>query len=80
MLGLEVYVNPKNTHILGIVMETMHKKKKPVISENLNSWKNQSCCLERQNCMGRQTWVNIQHPTISYINMYGLNVALGIPI
>ena len=42
-----------------------------------NAWMNQSCCLERQNCVERKSWRNIKDPLVPIINYYGLYVPLG---
>lgn len=46
-------------------------------SIKLNDWMSQSCCMERQNCQNRKTWVEITDPSVGVMNYYGLYVPLG---
>lgn len=40
-------------------------------------WTNYSCCLTRQNCRNRNDWVAVSNKSVSFINIFGLDVALG---
>jgi hypothetical protein len=41
------------------------------------AWASQSCCLPRQNCQERKSWLPITDPKVPVINYYGLYVPLG---
>ena len=36
-----------------------------------------SCCMPRQNCVERKTWVSVKNQSAPIVNVYGLQVALG---
>ena len=40
-------------------------------------WLDMSCCLERQNCITRASWVSIKDKEVPIVNVYGLQVPLG---
>ena len=40
-------------------------------------WMRHSCCMPRQNCLERDEWVPLLHPSLPYMNIFGLHVALG---
>jgi hypothetical protein len=42
-----------------------------------NAWMSQSCCMPRQNCQERKSWVSIADARVPVINYYGLYVPLG---
>ncbi len=42
-----------------------------------NDWMEQSCCMQRQNCVERKTWKPIASPSVPIINYHGLYVPLG---
>jgi len=42
-----------------------------------NKWMNQSCCLPRQNCMERRSWVHLRDPSVHVINYFGIYIPLG---
>jgi hypothetical protein len=42
-----------------------------------HSWQHMSCCLPRQNCDNRLSWVHIKDPQVEMINYLGLHVPLG---
>ena len=42
-----------------------------------NEWMSQSCCIPRQNCIERDTWLSIKNKNIPIINYYGLFIPLG---
>lgn len=44
---------------------------------DLNLWMNQSCCMPRQNCNERKSWVSVKDESVGVINYYGLYVPLG---
>lgn len=56
------------------IMREVHQKN---VSETRNEWMRQSCCLPRQNCVERKSWVPLADPSVSVINYYGLLVPLG---
>jgi hypothetical protein len=56
------------------VITEIHKRQ---VDTNHNKWMEQSCCLPRQNCQERQTWLSIANPDLPVINYYGLYVPLG---
>jgi hypothetical protein len=43
----------------------------------VNRWMNESCCMPRQNCDDRDSWVSIKDPKVAVVNYYGLYVPLG---
>ena len=45
------------------IMKEIHSKK---ISQEPNEWMTQSCCVQRQNCVERKTWVPLADPSVSY--------------
>ena len=55
------------------VISEIHKR--DLAPENL--WMNQSCCMERQNCVHRKNWLSIKDPRVPVVNYYGLYVPLG---
>ena len=57
------------------VIGEIHKRNVKSFQENV--WMNQSCCLQRQNCVERKTWLSIKDPGVPVINYYGLYVPLG---
>jgi hypothetical protein len=57
------------------VTSEVHKRNAPSIVEN--AWMNQSCCMPRQNCVERKTWLPIKDTRVPIINYYGLYVPLG---
>jgi hypothetical protein len=40
-------------------------------------WMNISCCMPRQNCNERKSWISIKNHSVPVLNIYGLDVALG---
>jgi hypothetical protein len=46
----------------------------PDVSEFLVSC---SCCLPRQNCKSRASWVPLRDPSVPLVNLFGLQVPLG---
>ena len=40
-------------------------------------WQRMSCCMPRQNCKNRDSWVSARDVTLRFLNMFGLQVALG---
>lgn len=40
-------------------------------------WYDMNCCLPRQNCRDRKTWLKVSNETIPILNIYGLQVPLG---
>ena len=62
---------PYSNRVIGEV----HKRDmKPMVD---GAWATQSCCLPRQNCQERKTWLPIADPGVPVINYYGLYVPLG---
>ncbi len=57
------------------VTSEIHKRDAKSIGENV--WMNQSCCLPRQNCVERKTWLPIKDKRVPIINYHGLYVPLG---
>lgn len=45
--------------------------------DTLNDWRNMRCCMPRQNCLDRNTWVSIASPSVPLVNYSGLIVPLG---
>lgn len=56
------------------VIKEIHKRSVDPVP---NKWMNQSCCLPRQNCQERKTWLSISNPNLPVMNYYGLYVPLG---
>eukprot|EP01041_Mallomonas_annulata_P006623 gene6623-13418_t len=46
-------------------------------NESITGWLNMSCCMPRQNCANRKTWVSVRHPSVSIVPVFELDVALG---
>jgi hypothetical protein len=42
-----------------------------------NKWMKQSCCLPRQNCIERKSWLGLGHAEVPVIQYYGMYVPLG---
>jgi hypothetical protein len=57
------------------VMAEVHKR--DIASMVDGAWALQSCCLPRQNCQERKTWLPIADAGVPVINYYGLYVPLG---
>lgn len=57
------------------VIHSVHKREEKGVL--VNGWMNQSCCLPRQNCVERASWVSLKQSTVPVINYYGLKVPLG---
>ena len=56
------------------VIQEVHKR---TVDHEHNRWMAQSCCLPRQNCQERKTWLSVFDPNLPVINYYGLYVPLG---
>lgn len=56
------------------VIQEVHKR---TVDHDHNRWMAQSCCLPRQNCQERKTWLSVHDPNLPVINYYGLYVPLG---
>ena len=41
------------------------------------AWAQQSCCMPRQNCQERKSWLPVTDTKVPFINYYGLYVPLG---
>ena len=57
-----------------------NKKKKNVIDVNdnrYNHWMNASCCMPRQNCINRKTWIKVIDSSVPVMNIFNLLVPLG---
>jgi hypothetical protein len=58
------------------IMTEIHKKQ--ISLQHQTSWEQEmSCCMERQNCKDRKTWVKIYDPKVAVLNYLGLYVPLG---
>ena len=57
-----------------VIAEAHHRD---IQSIHDGAWAGQSCCMPRQNCQERKTWVPIANSTVPIINYYGLYVPLG---
>jgi hypothetical protein len=40
-------------------------------------WLNMSCCMPRQNCKDRKTWISVRDTNVNILNIFGLQVPLG---
>ena len=49
------------------IMTEVHNKNISVIS---NEWMKQSCCLPRQNCVERKTWLPLADPKVCLFNSF----------
>ncbi len=43
----------------------------------LNTWKNMSCCMPRQNCDNRLDWGSIKTHKAPVLSIYDISVPLG---
>lgn len=57
------------------VITVAHKRR--IEELKVNQWMAQSCCLPRQNCIGRKDWKGIADTAVAIIDYYGLYVPLG---
>ena len=57
-----------------VIAEAHHRD---IQSIHDGAWADQSCCMPRQNCQERKTWVPIANSSVPIINYYGLYVPLG---
>lgn len=57
------------------VMAEAHKRTISTIEDG--AWTTQSCCMPRQNCGERKSWLPVADPKVPVINYYGLYVPLG---
>ncbi len=56
-------------------IQEVHKK---TVSPVHEEWEGtMSCCLERQNCGDRKTWVKLRDSKVPVLNYYGLYIPLG---
>jgi len=53
----------------------IHKREISKVGDN--DWTGMNCCMPRQNCVTRSTWVNAKSMALSFLNIFGLQVALG---
>ena len=53
----------------------MHKRTHP--TDHPSAWYDMSCCMPRQHCTERHSWVSIQNESVPVVNIHGLPVALG---
>lgn len=58
----------------NVTIGEVHKRN---ITITENEWMTQSCCMPRQNCVERKSWLSIKDPAVPVINYYGLYVPLG---
>ncbi len=51
------------------------------LKDKIYGWRDQICCMNRQNCQRRITqrrhWVDVSHSSVPVIEIYGLFVPLG---
>lgn len=57
------------------VVTLRHERKLSKI--NQLDWLNMSCCMPRQNCKDRKTWISVSDTNVNIINIFGLQVPLG---
>lgn len=58
------------------ILREIHQRELATIKKP-NAWMGQSCCIQRQNCMDRKTWVSLKDSKVPIINYYGLYIPLG---
>lgn len=46
-------------------------------ASSLTAWEGLNCCMPRQNCVTRSTWVSPMDKALSFLQIFGLQVALG---
>jgi hypothetical protein len=50
---------------------TVNHKERPF------DWKTMNCCIERQNCGDRKSWISVKNDSVPIVNVYGLWCPLG---
>jgi hypothetical protein len=56
----------------------MTEKYKRKLSEGSpESWRTSHCCLPRQHCVERNSWISAKNESAALVNVYGLQVILG---
>lgn len=75
-----IYESISNTFLsnsLLLFSQIVRFHKRAVVRLPDLQWLNMSCCLPRQRCTERKSWIHISNSSMPILSVYGLQVALG---
>lgn len=61
------------------ILTDFHKRQNltDITTSSPFAWSDMNCCLERQNCGNRKSWLSVKDSRVPVLNIYGLYVPLG---
>ena len=66
------------TEKIQIIQEvSMSTGKTPALFTDPWGWEHLSCCVERQNCMDRHTWIHVSNDSLPVLPLLGMRTPLG---